>query len=121
MLARAGGTMDRATLLKNMHVDVGTFRKIIQTLHVCNMIEEEFISAIERRDTEILHRDYELARQKTLLDEQKSQIDEQKSQIDEQKSQLKKSIQMLRAANLSAEAIASNLGMAIDEVLASLR
>ena len=45
MLARAGGTMDRATLLKNMHVDVGTFRKIIQTLHVCNMIEEEFISA----------------------------------------------------------------------------
>ena len=31
--------------LKNMHVAVGAFRKIIQTLHVCNMIEEEFISA----------------------------------------------------------------------------
>lgn len=86
-------------------------------------IEEEFISAIERRDTEILHRDYELARQKVLIDEQKSQLDEQKSQIDEQKSQLakkdeslKKSIQMLRAANLTAEAIASSLGMSIDEV-----
>jgi hypothetical protein len=51
-------------------------------------IEEEFISAIERRDTEILHRDYELAKQKVLIDEQKSQIDEQKSQIDEQKSQI---------------------------------
>ena len=37
--------MDQATLLKNMHVDVGTFRKFIQTLHVCNMIEEESISA----------------------------------------------------------------------------
>ena len=45
MLTRAGGTMDRASLLKNMHVDVETFRKIIKTLHMCNMIEEEFISA----------------------------------------------------------------------------
>ena len=44
MLTRAGGTMDRASL-KNMHVDVETFRKIIKTLHMCNMIEEEFISA----------------------------------------------------------------------------
>ena len=37
--------MDRASLLKNMHVDVDTFKKIIKTLHMCNMIEEEFISA----------------------------------------------------------------------------
>ena len=44
MLARAGGTMDRVPLLKNMHVDVGTFRKIIQTLHMCEMIEEEHVS-----------------------------------------------------------------------------
>ena len=107
-------------------------------------IEEEFISAIERRDTEILHRDYELARQKVLIDEQKSQLDEQKTQLDEQKTQLdeqktqldeqktqldeqktqiankdaslRKSIQMLRAANLTVETIASNLGMDLDEV-----
>ena len=142
-------------------------------------IEEEFISVIERRDTEILHRDYQLSKQKVLIDEQKSQIDEQKSQIDEQKSQideqksqideqksqideqksqideqksqideqksqideqksqideqksqideqksqiaqkdesLKKSIQMLCAANMSIEVIATNLGMDIDEV-----
>ena len=93
-------------------------------------IEEEFISAIERRDTEILHRDYALAKQKILIDEQKSQIDEQKSQIDEQKSQideqsirlarkdesLKKSIQLLSAANLSPEAIAESLSMSIEEV-----
>ena len=36
--------MDRATLMKNMHVNVGTFRKIIQTLHMCEMIEEEHVS-----------------------------------------------------------------------------
>ena len=51
-------------------------------------IEEEFISAIERRDTEILNRDYALAKQKVLINEQKSQLDEQKTQLDEQKSQL---------------------------------
>ncbi len=86
-------------------------------------IEEEFISAIERRDTEIMTRDYELAKQKVLLDEQKTQLDEQKTQLDEQKTQLdrkneslKKSIQMLRTANLSIETIASNLGMSIEEV-----
>ena len=135
-------------------------------------IEEEFISAIERRDTEILHRDYELAKknvlineqqsrideqqsqideqrsqideqqsqideqqsqideQRSQLDEQRSQIDEQRSQLDEQRSQideqksmlakkdesLKKSILMLHAAKLSAEAIATNLDMSPDEV-----
>ena len=79
-------------------------------------IEEEFISAIERRDTEILHRDYELSKQKVLIDEQKSQIDEQKSQLANKDASLRKSIKMLRAANLSAETIASNLGMDINEV-----
>ena len=100
-------------------------------------IEEEFVSAIERRDTEILNRDYELAKQKVLIVEQKSQIDEQKSQIDEQKSQideqksqideqkgllaqrnesLRKSIQMLCSANLSIEDIASNLGMTVNDI-----
>lgn len=79
-------------------------------------IEEEFISAIERRDTEIMTRDFELAKQKVLIDEQKSQIDEQKTQLDRKNESLRKSIQMLRAVNLSVEAIASNLGMSIEEV-----
>ena len=86
-------------------------------------IEEEFISAIERRDTEILHRDYELAKQKVLINEQKTQLDEQKTQLDEQKTQLaqrdaslRKSIQMLRAANLSDEVIALSLDMDVNEI-----
>ncbi|MBR6319695.1 MAG: hypothetical protein IKR50_04595 [Prevotella sp.] len=79
-------------------------------------IEEEFISAIERRDTEILHRDYELAKQKVLIDEQKTQLDEQKTQLAFKDASLRKSIQLLLAANLSVETIASNLGMETDEV-----
>ena len=126
------GDADMEHILQRLAMAAGD-SKLRQAMN----IEEEFISAIERRDTEILHRDYELSKQKVLLDEQKSQIDEQKSQIDEQKSQidkqksqideqksqlankdasLRKSIRMLRAANLTVEAIASELDMEIDEV-----
>ncbi len=51
-------------------------------------VEDEYFSAIEKRDTEILVRDHKIAEQKSLLAEQRSQIDEQKSQIDEQRSQI---------------------------------
>ena len=79
-------------------------------------IEEEFISAIERRDTEILNRDYALAKQKILINEQKSQLDEQKSQLDEQKTQLDEQktqlhllVDMLVQAGQSVDAIAERL------------
>ena len=71
----------------------------------------KYLMEDKRIDTEILHRDYELAKQKVLLDEQKTQLDEQKTQ-------LKKSVQMLRAANLSAETIATSLGMTDEQVKA---
>ena len=51
-------------------------------------VEDEYFSAIEKRDTEILMRDKQLAEQKSQLAEQKSQLAEQKSQLAEQKSQL---------------------------------
>ena len=72
-------------------------------------IEEEFISAIERRDTEILNRDYALAKQKILINEQKSQLDEQKTQLDEQKTQLHLLVDMLVQAGQSVDAIAERL------------
>ena len=72
-------------------------------------IEEEFISAIERRDTEILNRDYALAKQKILINEQKTQLDEQKTQLDEQKTQLHLLVDMLVQAGQSVDAIAERL------------
>lgn len=44
LLAKAGGQLDRATLLKKMHIDAATFQRIVLTLHMCNMIEEEMLS-----------------------------------------------------------------------------
>ena len=51
-------------------------------------VEDEYFSAIEKRDTEILVRDRQLAEQKTQLAEQESQLAEQKTQLAEQESQL---------------------------------
>jgi len=74
-------------------------------------IEEEFMSAIERRDTEILNRDYELARQKVKLREQSAQLVERSAQLEERSAQLRKSVQLLHRASLSPEDIAAQLGM----------
>ena len=65
-------------------------------------IEEEFFSAIERRDTEILNRDYELAKQKV--------------QLQEQSNLLRKSIQLFLKSCMSDEAIAAELGISLQEV-----
>ena len=88
-------------------------------------VEDEYFSAIEHRDTEILVRDKMLAEQKTQLDEQKAQLDEQKTQLDEQKTQLdeqkmqldeqktqlKASIQLMRSQGIPLSLIASALGI----------
>ena len=88
-------------------------------------IEAEFMSAIERRETEILNRDYELAQQKVQiqeqsaqleeqsaqLEEQSAQLEEQSAQLEEQSAQLSKSVQLLHKAGLSTEDIAEQLGM----------
>ena len=36
--------MDRSTLLKNMNIDSMTFQRIVLTLHMCDLIEEETLS-----------------------------------------------------------------------------
>ena len=44
LLSKAGGEMDRSTLLKNMNIDSMTFQRIVLTLHMCDAIEEEMLS-----------------------------------------------------------------------------
>jgi hypothetical protein len=43
MLDKAGGSLDRSTMLKNLHVDSQTFTRITLTLHMSDMIEEEWL------------------------------------------------------------------------------
>jgi len=51
-------------------------------------VEDEYFSAIEKRDTEIMLKDRKLAEQNVRLTEQKAQLTEQKAQLTEQKAQL---------------------------------
>ena len=44
LITKAGGTMDRRTLIKNLHIDHATFKRLTLTLHMCDMIIEEALS-----------------------------------------------------------------------------
>ena len=100
-------------------------------------VEDEYFSAIEKRDTEILMRDKMLAEQKSQLDEQKNQLDEQKSQLDEQKNQLDEqknqlaekdsklaeqqlqltaSIKLMLSQNIPVDVIAKALGVSVETI-----
>ena len=105
------GDADMEHILQRLAMAAGD-SKVRQDMN----IEEEFISAIERRDTEILHRDQVLAEQrvllteqKELLEEQKYQLDEQKNQLDEQKNQLQLLIKMLVQSGKTIDYIAESL------------
>ena len=74
-------------------------------------VEDEYYSAIEKRDTEILMRDRQLA-------EQKAQLTEQKAQLEQKNAQLKISVQLLRGTGLSNEQIAEKLGLKVDDIKA---
>ena len=45
LLAKNGGQLDRRTLMRKLHVDHGTFKRIALTLHMCDMIDEERLDA----------------------------------------------------------------------------
>ena len=73
-------------------------------------VEEEYFSAIEKRDTEILMRDKHIA-------EQKAQLSEQKAQLSEQESMLKTTIKMLLDAGKSLDDISAAIGKDLDTVI----
>lgn len=73
-------------------------------------VEDEYFSAIEKRDTEILMRDKHIA-------EQKAQLSEQKAQLSEQESMLRATIKMLLDAGKSLEDISSAIGKDLDTVI----
>ena len=73
-------------------------------------VEDEYFSAIEKRDTEILARDKYIA-------EQKAKLTEQKAQLTEQESMLRATIKMLLDAGKTPGEISSNLGKDLETIL----
>ena len=86
-------------------------------------VEDEYFSAIEKRDTEILMREKQLAEQKTQLAEQKTQLAEQKTQLAEKDTQLvekdsmlRATIKMLKDSGHTIEDIANVTGLSAEEI-----
>ena len=105
-------------------------------------VEDEYFSAIEKRDTEILLKDRKLAEQNVQLMEQQAQLTEQQAQLTEQQTRLteqqaelteqqtrlteqqaeldqkdellRMSVRMLLQAGKSVEEIAASMGMDLD-------
>lgn len=77
-------------------------------------VEDEYFSAIENRDTELMLREKE-------IDEQKKELDEQKKKIEEQGNQLKTMAQIMLDNGLSTDIVAQAMEKTKDEILNLLK
>ena len=90
-------------------------------------VEDEFFSAIENRDTEIMNRDKRIMEQDNTISEQLSTISEQSNKISEQSNKISEQSQMLRMTikglmdkGMSLEEISALMGRTVDELKALL-
>ena len=127
-----GGNQHKLLLDDRLYQDDNEMQHILHRLQKAavdsNMrmemnVEDEYYSAIEKRDTEILMRDRMLAEQKAQLTEQKAQLKEQKAQLKEQKAQLaaqsamlRNTVKLLSDTGLSNDVIAKKLNINPKEI-----
>lgn len=83
-------------------------------------VEDEFFSAIENRDTEIMNRDKRIMEQDNTISEQLSTISEQSNKISEQSQMLRMTIKGLMDKGMSLEEISALMGRTVDELKALL-
>ena len=88
--------------------------------HLMN-VEDEYFSAIEKRDTEILTRDKQLAEQKVALAEQKEEISQQKEELKHKDDMLRNSIKLMLQNGMPLETIADSLGKSVEELTRMLK
>ena len=74
-------------------------------------VEDEYFSAIEKRDTEIMLGARKLAEQKAKLAEQKAKLAEQQTQLAQKEELLGMSVRMLLQSGKTIEEIANTMGM----------
>ncbi len=88
-----------------------------QVRHSMN-VEDEYFSAIERRDTELMLKDKQLAEKTVQLAEKDEQLAEKDGQLREL---LRSSVLTLHKAGLSPETIAASLGEDVDVIKTLLK
>ena len=79
-------------------------------------VEDEYLSAIETRDTAIMRRDQRIAEQTAQLEEQSAQLEEQSAQLEEQRSALLLSAKAMKTAGIPVEQIAEMTRLSVEEI-----
>ena len=80
------------------------------------LMEDEYYSVIEKRDTTIMLKDRKIAQQSATIQEQGATIQEQDATIQKQDAMLRSTIKLLIDAGMTPELIAANLGVPIETV-----
>ena len=84
-------------------------------------VEDEYFSAIENRDTELMVKKQELEEAKKELTETKSQLTEKDNQLTEKDNQLKSMAQAMLDNGMSIEVIAQAMGKNVTEIKSLLK
>ena len=79
-------------------------------------VEDEYFSAIEKRDTELLMKDRQLAEMNVQLSEKNAQLSEKDTQLSEQEEMLRTTVKMLIESGKRIEDVAKSLGKDIDTI-----
>lgn len=79
-------------------------------------VEDEYFSAIEKRDTEILMRDKQLAEKNATIKEMDGTIKEMDGTIKEQHTMLRSFVKLLLDSGLTPDEIATKLNISLDVV-----
>ena len=80
------------------------------------LMEDEYFSAIEKRDTEIMVRDKRIEEQEVKLAEQDHKLAENELKLAEKESQIRALVTALAGKGLSCEKIAALTGCKIEDI-----
>ena len=78
--------------------------------------EDEFFSAIESRDTQLMQMNKRLSETTSQLNEITSQLNETTSQLNETTAQLKAVVEVMLQNGMSVETIANTINKSADDV-----
>ena len=78
--------------------------------------EDEFFSAIESRDTQLMQMNKRLSETTSQLNETTSQLNETTSQLNETTAQLKAVVEVMLQNGMSVETIANTINKSADDV-----
>ena len=79
-------------------------------------VEDEILSAIEKRDTEIMRKEQELQQSRQELQQSRQELQQSRQELEEKERMLRSAVAMLREQGMSIGGIAGCLGLTEEEV-----